>query len=227
MEPLTEKHPSYALVSFSRRRGNPGRLFGSSLQSHEAYVTLQVRYGSRILESGYDRFYGNIHGDILELDLSAAQFAELLTTMNVGMGVPGTLRRLLNKPVEKPPAIVMEEERIRTGFKEEMKRFAQKLQRDAGIVKAILMKKSLTVSDKDAILSTVTSVLNQVESNIPLTLTLFGEAAERIATHAKAEVDAFITNNVFAAGMRALREEQKQLPEKTEQPVREVHDESK
>lgn len=201
-----EDHESYGLISFSRRTGNPGRLFGSSLQTHEAYITMAVRKGTRISENGHDRYYGNIRGDIIEVDMSAAQFAELLTTMNVGMGVPCTVRRVSGKQLEAPPETKLEVEKARSEFKRKMGRISQVFTDKRKEAASLLDKKTLTKADKEAILAVLSKVEMEIAHNLPYALDMFEEAAEKVVVHAKAEIEAITTHNVIAEGVRSLAE---------------------
>jgi len=215
-----ETHESYVMVQFSRRQGNPGRLFGSSLKTHESYVTLKVARAERIHSLGRDSYYGGLRGDHFEVDLSAAQFAELLTTMNVGSGVPATLRYANGKKVEPPPDVRLEVEKVREGFKLDMEELAGRCKDSIREVGELLEKKSLTKADRDAIMSKFRKVMMEVESNTPFMLSQFEEATEKVVSHAKAEVDAFVAHNVIAEGLRSIREraavDVPQLPAKEE-----------
>jgi len=62
-------------------------------------------------------------------DLSAAQFAELLTTMNVGSGVPCT-RYIEGKRIQDPPDMKLEVEKVQDSFKQDMKDLAEKCDKD-------------------------------------------------------------------------------------------------
>lgn len=54
----TEKHPSYVMVGFSRRQGNPGRLFGSALPHHQTYITLSVTTATQVTRNGDAMYFG-------------------------------------------------------------------------------------------------------------------------------------------------------------------------
>lgn len=214
---VRDKHPAFGMVGFSRRQGNPGRLFGSSLKMHESYVTLSIRTAERIRESGYDRFYGSIRGDLIEVDLSAAQFAELLTTMNVGIGVPCTIRHVDGKRVDLiPDDDALEVEQIRKTFRKEVRQHAADMRKEMVGLQDLLDKKNLGQADRRAIMSKFESMLRKYEDSAPFMLDQFEEASEKVVQHAKAEVDAFITSNVMAEGIRAItqrvEERAKQLP---------------
>lgn len=209
-----EDHPSYGMIGFYRTTGNPGRLFGSPLQTHEHYVTLRVSKGTRIHSLGCDRFHGGLRGEIIEVMLSAGQFSELLTTMNVGSGVPCTIQYLLGEKVPSPPEDAeLEVEKVRKGFKKDMLGVVQQIKQDKKELETLLEKKTLSKADRERILWIVGRVEQHVESNAPFMVSQFEEASEKVVKHAKAEVDAFITHNIIAEGLRAIKErvEQKSL----------------
>lgn len=210
-----EEHESYGLISFSRRQGNPGPLFGSSLKTHEAYVTLSLRKGTRISSHGYDRYYGSVRGDLMEVDMSAAQFAELLTTLNIGLGVPCTIRCLNGKRMGAPPDVKLEVEKARSEFQRKMGKVTEVFTQKRKEAETILEKKNLTKGDKEALLSLLAKVEMEIGSNLPYSLQMFEEAAEKVVTHAKAEIDAVLMHNVLAEGIRSLAAENTlpQLPE--------------
>ena len=84
-----EKHPSFGMVGFSRISCGNQRLFGSSIE-HDTMIALRVHTAYRTESFGYEHVYAD--EDIVEVMLSPAQFSELLTTMNIGDGVPCTIR---------------------------------------------------------------------------------------------------------------------------------------
>lgn len=203
----TEKHPSYVMVGFSRRQGNPGRLFGSALPHHQTYITLSVTTATQVTRNGEAMYFGGMPpGQLLEVDLSPVQFAELLTSMNVGTGVPGTLRCIQNVSVEKPPSQEgTDVENIRAEFKTRLKEVSEKLKEGRVRAREILEKKSaLTKSEKEeieAILRTTDKILLDYG---PYLVDLFQEATSRVVTAAKSEIDSFVTHNVIAEGIKSL-----------------------
>lgn len=216
-----EDHPSYGMIGFYRTTGNPGRLFGSPLKTHDHYVTLRVSKGTRIHSLGHDRFHGGLRGEIIEVIMSAGQFSELLTTMNVGSGVPCTIQYLLGERVPSPPEDAeLEVEKVRKGFKKDMEQVVAKIKEDKKELAALLEKKTLTKADKEKIMWMLGRVEQHVESNAPFMVSQFEEAAEKVVKHSKAEIDAFITHNVVAEGLRAIAEraEKKALAEGGEAP---------
>lgn len=209
-------HPSYGMVQFNRRSNSrPGYLFGSSVTSHYHTVTLSISTGYA-LESdlGEQRFRAS--GEIVEVELSAHQFAEVITTMNVGDGVPCTIRRRDGKRVEDPPAPSSDTERAHDAFEAKMAEFGRQVDALYKDVEAkTAAAKGLSQAARKEILSAVGQVVTETKSNIPFYLRMFTEAAQRISTAAKAEADAWLTSAIHRAGLAHMRSIGPAIPEPT------------
>lgn len=201
------EHPSYVMVGLFRSEGNIGRLFGSALDKHHTSITLRVAQATRKHSLGRDWYHAKSLLPLIEVELSAAQFAEMITSMNVGSGVPGTLRSLNGErtgPVPEEHSLEVEE--VRKQFARDVASVAKGVEDMEKRVADLLDKKSLSKEDKKEILSQFASFRQHVRSNSPFMVEQFERAAEKVVTHAKAEVDAFITHNVVAEGIRSLAE---------------------
>jgi hypothetical protein len=199
------EHESYGMVGFSRITGNPGRLFGSALPNQHVFIKLRLVKGSRRHALGRDWYHGEAH-PIVEVDLSAAQFAEMLTSMNCGSGVPCTIRYADGKRIENPPLEMLESEQIRHDFKGKTEQVAKKLDASRKKIGELLEKKVLGQKDREEIKSLLGLIVQDVRSNLPFWQESFEEAAKKIVTHAKAEVDAFMTHSLMVAGYKAISE---------------------
>lgn len=196
-------HESYGMVAFSHRSGNP-KLFHSALETHYNYVTLQIKNCRLMRSDDGDRLYGPVHGDIIEVDLSASQFAELLTTMNVAQGTACTIRRLGGKQMEPPPEIDSTTENMRSEFKARAKTFARDIIGKAGSVAEILKKPTLNKADRASILDVIRRVSQELEANMPFFVEMYQEATEKVVNAAKAEIEGFMVAAVRQAGLAAL-----------------------
>lgn len=200
---ITEKHPSFVTVSFHRISGQR-RFFGSSVTS-QTWIELKISSATLRHHLGQDWIHDSTQ-TLIEVALSPAQFAELLTTMNSGPGVPGTLQRFDGKKVDQLPEIKSETHRVREHFKKTMKSRSVEFRESFNEIKALLdEKKTLGKADREKVLSTLDQVASQFENSAPFYLEQFEEAAERIAVQAKAEVDAFVTHAIQTTGIKALR----------------------
>lgn len=197
-------HPSYVMVQFSHRQGSP-KLFHSALEHHYNYVTLSVRHAKLMRSDTGDRLYGSVAGDILEIDLSASQFSELLTTMNIGMGVAGTLRRFDGERIPPPPDLNTQPENLRVEFKARAKDFSKKVLAESDKIHEMLKNKAtINKGDREEISSLLRQVAQELEQNMPFLVEMYQEATEKVAEAAKAEVEAFMVGAVRQAGLQAL-----------------------
>lgn len=179
-------------------------MFGSPLAGHESFVRLQIGKGERIHSLGYDKFYGSMRGDFIEVNLSSAQFAELITTMNIGMGVPCTIHRVNGEKIPPPPEEPTEQEHVQLDFKRDMEKLAKDLSVVQAEVRQICEKKNLTQQDRKQIMLAVGRLVTQIGSNIPFVMESFTEATEKVVQHAKTEIDSFVTSCAMSEGMKVL-----------------------
>lgn len=199
-----DKHPSYGTVLFHRISGGKSNLFGSPIRNHYTTIKLTIHQAVRHHDLHEDRIHG--HGVLAEVELSAAQFAELLTTMNVGSGVPCTIRFMHGMgKIEDPPDDDVEIDRVQESFKGDLTGMVSWLKRKRGELKKLLGKKSIGKGDRKEIMGIIENVLMEVQSNIPFTVDQFNEATERIVTAGKAEIDSFVTQMVQVTGLKQLQ----------------------
>lgn len=89
--------------SLSRTSGGVTSLFGSSIQ-HRDTITMYLREGEFSRELNSDFYFGG--NEIVECEMSYSQFAEAITSMNVGSGVPVTIRYIQGKgKIEECPFV--------------------------------------------------------------------------------------------------------------------------
>lgn len=194
-----EKHPSYGMVQFSRISGGSGNMFGSSVKHHH-FIRLRIVPGSIMRDLSREWFSGDIK-PFIEVDLSPYQYAELLTTMNCGSGVPCTIRRLHGQEVEGPPSRDGEMVRMENEFKETAKDVAAALDD----VLAMLNKSGpLSATERKEALSKATKAKRGIEANMPFLKKSFDENIEEVAADAKSGIDALWTHTIATLGAEAL-----------------------
>jgi len=202
-----ETHPSYALASFSRVRGRPGALFGSALGAvHGTFIRFQVLPALRMHRLKSDSYHAESLTPLIEFDMSAAQFAELITTLNMGSGVPCTLRRLDGREIPRPPEDAQGEAgRVRSSYEADIKNLGKKVRAYAQQIMTLV--KTLPAARKREVEIALECIEQQLGSNSTFALDRFVDATERVETASKAEVEAFLTHALTSAGLVALREQ--------------------
>lgn len=210
-------HPAYGIASIHRISGNARNLFGSSVYC-DHYVELEITGGVEIENDSYHRFLpsGKSH---IRVVFSPAQFAELITSMNIGNGVPCTIKNIAGERIDEIPdeIHVNELDRQKDNFKNRMKDLSKNLHDAQDRIKELLSLPRLTKEQKDELRNVLYKGIQDIDSNIPFYMEMFDEATDNIVQEAKAEIDATVHNCVLSAGIKALGEEfnnnRKQLTE--------------
>lgn len=208
-------HPAYGMIQFSRvHNSSTRRLFGSSIERHYTTVRMTVSRARWTHDLNEDRYFSG--DELIEVELSAAQFAELITTMNMGPGVPCTLRYVGGERIPDPPDEKTEVDRVRSSFKESLHDFVRRMQQERKRIEKHTEK--LSAKAREEIRIALEVMIQQLASNVPFIESQFEEAAERVTLAAKKEIEAFTQHAVHVAGVTALRGEapsQPQLPDPT------------
>lgn len=201
-------HPAFAQVSLSRVTGS-AKLYGSALDTVQEFVTLTVNKSTEMHSLGRN-WYSSRQRPLIEIHMSAAQFAEMLTGFG-RQGVPCTLDCLDGKDI---PGIPWEHEteskKVVDAFKKNTQAAVEELRKASKDAAELLAKPTLNKADRRALQWILDKAVQNCESNAPFMVTQFEEAAERVVTAAKSEVEAFTTRVVREAGVQAIREQSQQ-----------------
>ena len=197
------EHPSYGILHIARTNGNSKRLFGSPLAAHYSTIRLSISKGKWIHGLQHDRYFG-MNKDFVEIEMSAAQFAEAITSLNMGSGTPCTIRYVGGERVPNPPDYATEAEHVRNNFKETLGKYTERAHEERKRIEKLTSKLSAKAQEEIRIALDVME--QQLASNVPFVVDQFQEATTRVTTAAKAEVEAFVTHAVRAAGLQAIAE---------------------
>jgi hypothetical protein len=196
-----EKHPSYALARFSRISGGHRALFGSSIQSQQT-ITLTITRARHDRSSNNDWYYGQ--EELIEVEMSQNQFAELITSMNMGQGIPVTIRHINLERYPNPPfqskADIFAGEFAKSmhNFTIDMKKLVEQS------VDMLKNKATIGKGDRDVILKNIDQLVSHISSTIPFVSQQFQESMEKTVVEAKSEIEAFIENKIRTTGLEAL-----------------------
>jgi len=201
-----EKHESFGMVSFGRITGQT-KLFGSHLDSHESFMRMSVYRAKAEHDLTRDWYYPDSRLPIVEIALSAAQFAEALTCLNVGDGVPCTITNVEGITMQRVPAeMFTESTKIKEGFSKSLTGLVSKLEKAHAEIKELVEAKP-TVSKGRAreVVDLMEMAVREIKLNTPYIVTAFQESAEKVVTGAKAEIEAFTHIALRNAGMEHLK----------------------
>ena len=197
-----ESHESFGMLSISRCQGDTP-LFGSQLDSLGSFISLKIMEGSVRHSLSRDWYH---EGKVLvEVRLSAAQFAQAITTLNSSPSTPCTVVQILGNHLEPVPERKTESKQIEEGFREKIRTMASRLAQGRDKAASLLDKKTITKSDKQELLEVFRSVIQDVKDNMPFVLTSFQESTQKTVAQAKIEVDAFAGMVLQLAGLDAIK----------------------
>jgi hypothetical protein len=191
------RHPAFAQIGASRVSGG-ARLYGSDFE-HQNYV--RVRIAASEMHRSLSNDWPYARRDYIEVDLSEAQWATFVSSMNVGSGVQCTLRY---KDGEAIPGIAPPTEDPHKKYEVEAR---EKLTRALSQLDQLTVDiAALKISEKQkaALKGRVDSAHQHLVSNIPFVLKQFAEHMETTVEKAKIEVNAYVTSAVMRAGIKAL-----------------------
>lgn len=81
-------HPAFGIINFTRTNGGDPWLFGSAIEN-ENKICLRISRGIEERTLSHDFRYAKQR--IVEVEMSYSQFAECISSMNRGEGVPCTI----------------------------------------------------------------------------------------------------------------------------------------
>ena len=208
------KHPSYANLYIGRSQcSGQQALFGSSIKHHDI-ITLRISPAYMDRDLNYDRYYAENH-PYIEINMSQSQFAQAITSLNMGTGVPVTLRQINGEYIEPCP-FVDKREQFSNEFREDMNELTKKIKETTKAVEDLIQnKRTFTKADKEQILSTLHSVSQQLSSNYPYMFSMFNEQMDKTVTEAKAEIESHLQARMEDVALKAMGKSQEQelLPE--------------
>lgn len=180
------KHPSFGMLSFNRTHGGHSNLFGSSIQ-HNDTIHMVLKEGVVIRGLNDDRYVGE--DEILEVEMSQSQFAELITSMNVGTGTPCTIKYLRGKGRINEADFINKRQQITNEFKESMNERMSDAKEFYDEVKELFAtKKSIGKGDREMILRRLANVTQGMESSSKFIFDQFQNQIDKTITEAKGEI---------------------------------------
>ena len=206
----TYRHPAFGMVSFSRVMGGDNVLFGSSIK-HNDRIQLKIKHGEQDRALHDDHYYGR--KTIIEIEMSYSQFAECISAMNVGDGVPCTIR--YTEKEGYVPAIEesnSKREQFRNEFGDTIAKAMEQVQNQINqIQESINNKKNFGVKDRKEIISQLQQVKYNIGCNLDFCVEQFDEQMDKSTMEAKGEIEAFFQNKINSIAQAALVERKDEL----------------
>lgn len=208
---VEETHPSFGLISVSHYTCTPPQnFFGSSIRHHTG-VSLSI--SRAVKQRNLSNTWYHDKDEIIEVNLTQAQWAELLSSFNCGPGVPCTLnhvnRNAANDYVEMgvPPCPeTNERQEIEIEFKREMQKLTDGMKELMVKAKSFQDKPNITKQDRKEFLAIAETLNRKIDSCLPFIQGQFNEAMDGVIVHAKADIEAFTSQLLRQAGLEAVKD---------------------
>lgn len=187
-EANTEQEPYMTTVQVSHVSGDVA-LFDSE-HRHQGFVALRINTAERDRGLGRDWIRGD--KEIIEVHMSHAQWAAMISTPNSGTGTPATLQHIFHQRVEQPDVDQRTEK-----YGPELVAFVEKA------IKRIdaLSEGKLTKAQK----SELGLIRQDLVSNMPFMARCFDEHMEDRKEKAKSDIEAHMNASIQRVGYAALK----------------------
>ena len=202
-----ETHPSWGNIQISRVTSTPAATLYASPIKHPYYIQMRISTASE--KRDLCTTWRHADKELIEISLTEAQFVELITSLNVGGGVPCTLDYVNGKRIERAQQsredkLIAEEMKSATN---EISEIVDEFQKHLNSVYELLPK------NKKKELELQFGILrSKIESTIPYVLQRAHETFTDIVVDAKANIMSFINTKIKETGLNKLLQQETEIP---------------
>lgn len=199
-----EAHDSWGMVGIYHQHHGGRELFGSDVTNYNT-ICLKIKTAQCSRDLGRDWIMGD--KTLVEICLSANQFADLLTNANMGDGVPCTIEYVAGKGMieyksQKPKLAVIEEER-----NELTEKTISDLESSIAMVRELITNKKLSKSAGEELLSKINGAYSSLVGS---SKEFFKKQAKQeindMVTEAKRQVQSYVDNKIYSTGLKMLQD---------------------
>lgn len=198
-----EQHPSYGMVQVSRVSGHAA-LFGSPFR-HMHYMKLTIGRSSRQRNLGRDWHFGSIRGELIEINMSEAQWARMVSSAGLGGGTPCTLNYVGGQKQQECPE-QQEVERFHTDIDKSTEKALEFMADAIDKMRALADDKAPTKEKRKAALGALESAQKKLTDAAPWVAKSLRERMDTIVQEGKTEIEAFAHNTLIEGGIAKLAE---------------------
>jgi len=187
------RNDSYGQISFSRTQCTGKKLYGSEIK-HDSFISMEIN-NSEMVEDDLHQTHYFERDKIIEVSITASQFAELITTLNYGTGVPCTLEyvRDVGKLNYIPPYDTNVDEKLEKTINIEKERFKETVISIQNELKNILSKKNIGKKDKEELQSKIDMLIRNCINNYKFAERQFKKQMEKHIVECKTEIESTLS----------------------------------
>lgn len=199
-----DTHESWGMIGLYHAQSSGSELFGSDVTHHNV-MNLTIKQGQCARSLGHDWYIGNEL--LIEISLSANQFADLLTNANVGDGVPCTIRYRKDKGAVEYKPQTPKIETIYAEADEYAENALASIDESIEKIKALLASGKMPKQAGQEILNSILGARsNLVGGGKDYFKKCAREDVDRMIVEAKREVQSYVDHKIYSTGIQALQE---------------------
>ena len=196
------QHPAYGTITMTTRTGGGGTLFGSDL-GHNQRIAIKISTAKLHRDLHHDW----IHSDkqLIELEMSHAQFAQFITSNGNGSGTPVTITWL--KDVGSIPAIKnlqTKHETHRQEIHNSAREAADSMAKNVAKLGAMIESGKLGKKELRELWHTLKCQVDNLPSNMEFAVKSAEEALEKATSDAKIEVESYVQMTAQRLGLKSI-----------------------
>jgi hypothetical protein len=195
-------HPSYGQIAAHRVTGRR-ELYASEFD-HSGFIRITVRRSTRTRDLATNWYHSG--QELIELDMSYAQWLEFITTMNVGTGTPCTLVFFQGQGELPQPIKEIFNEEFQGELDKKLANIMYKMTEALKEAQELADGKRPSAKDRLKLVELLYFVLQDLESNMDYLDKQYKKHWEETTARAKAEIDSFLSEALRNLGAEALQE---------------------
>jgi hypothetical protein len=196
-----ETHPSYGQITISRFQGGYPNFYGSKIR-HNGGITLKITRSVKHRSEYSETYYAT--NTLAEIVMTDAQFATLITSLNIGEGVPCTLRNIRGEYMPLCPEKSLEQE-ITSDLNSRLAKIAENFKAGCERIEEILSKKgAINKKERNEIASVYNRLMQELTSNLPFLHECMTESIQKSMHQAKVDIEAYYQRVVQAVASNRL-----------------------
>lgn len=201
MDDQRTRHPSFGQLEISRVTCSHGQsLYGSALR-HSTTIQLALHESEHVRSLNNNSYFPT--KTIIEVEMSAMQFAEAISSLNMGSGVPVTIMRRDGKRVEDCPEY-QEREQYTKEFAGDIKKSLDNAQTLVVKAKELCGQKSVTKGQVNELRQVLEALERDLFSNLQFVNRQFQESVDKAVSSAKHDIEAHLQMRIRDAGLESL-----------------------
>lgn len=214
-----QSHPSFGVIGVSRITGKQS-LFDSDVV-HGHFIEITVQEAEKI-STGFTQEHVHGKNRLLQIRLSFAQFAQMITTQNVGDGTPCTIHYAKGDEQEpyatrwggrpEPPDPKPFIDKFHQVGRDRAQMILDSIETASAMLKNIFEGDvNPTKANLRVAVEAMASAKQNVKSNLPYLMECLDEELEHKLSNAVTEFESFVAGSLQEKGLEVLREQTMRL----------------